>query len=599
VGLCDYGSLAGSIEFLNAAKDKDIKPILGEVIYINPNPTFHEKDNTSFSYLNVISRNLEGWKSLVRIHNEAQKNFYNVPRVSLDDFGDAKGLLVYSGHIGTSIANSIFGDHRLAYQSLSYDEAKGCIDPDWYKKAVKEINRHIDIFGKNFFLSVCDVDKENWPVVNIISKAIRFIAKKEKVKCVGIGDSHYINREDSIDHHIVLAKGAKTTIPKIMSTLGVNGYVDNAQFFRSMNYGMISPEVANELYSEEELENTAELADMVERYSIFNKPLLPKFECPDNKSAEEYIKELAREGWRKKIQGVVPKFRLREYADRIKHELDVLKSDLLYKYFLITEDYVSWARNQGWLVGAGRGSAGGCLLSYLLGITGLDPIEEDLSFERFYNAGRNTDDHVAIPDIDCDFRIDDRVKIVDYLRDKYGDDRIVQVATFGRLQGRGCLKEVLRVHDVVSFTEMNNITVHIPDESKISDQLQKMEDEGKESGIIRWSLENNSKELKEWCFLNENKEYCGPLAKHFQQAARLEGVRVSLGRHASAIGMIPQEVISLSPKVRSKGDAKHMILAFDMHGMDQLGILKADILGTKVLDYMDGVSKFLAGVEND
>ena len=160
------------------------------------------------------------------------------------------------------------------------------------------------------------------------------------------------------------------------------------------------------------------------------------------------------------------------YLERVKKELEVIFKANLSGYFLIVQDIVNHVGDRGWIAGPGRGSAAGCLISYLIGITEVDPIEFDLLFERFYNEGRNTEDHVSLPDVDMDVPAEHRDEVIDYIKEKYGVNKVSQMVTFGKLQGRAAIKEVLRINDAVSFSEMNAITDSIPDEAKISDQLE-------------------------------------------------------------------------------------------------------------------------------
>lgn len=596
LALTESGNISSAIEFLGAAKGKDIKPIIGCKYNIsNLSSDLKEPSNRDTAHLTVLAKNLNGWKNMVRANNEAMNSFYWKPRVSLDKFAAySDDLIAFSGSPWSSLANAIFTDHKAAYRAKNYDEAKGFIDADWYNKIVKLAGEHRDIFADRFFLEIQLIDEENFPATTIIAKALRHLGKKEKIQLIGTGDTHYLNREDARDHWIVVCKGEKASISKIqrgMSTGVINWKIlGNDRFFRSMNYHMTTLEKINYTYTEAELDNTIAISDSIESFSLTSKPILPKFECPNGLSSDEYLLELARDGWKRKIQGIIPKNKHKEYAERIKTELNVWKTTDLSTYFLIVHDYVNWALDQGWLVGPGRGSAGGCLTSYLLNITALDPIEEDLMFERFFSVGREA----TLPDVDSDFEIDKREKVMERLKEKYGENNALQVVTFHRLQGRGCAKEVLRSHDAVSHDEMNAITKFIPDPAAISDELQEMEDEGGDSTTIRWALENNVKELKEWCYLEDGKCH-GPLAKYFEQAMRLEGVRVAQGKHASALGLIPDELSDLIPRQYNKNDPGQMLLGFDMYCMESAGILKADLLGTKVLNCLAGVRDFLAG----
>lgn len=228
-------------------------------------------------------------------------------------------------------------------------------------------------------------------------------------------------------------------------------------------------------------------------------------------------------------------------------------------------------------------SAAGCLVSYLIGITNVDPIKYDLLFERFYNAGRNTADRVALPDIDVDFEARYRQDVIQYLRDKYGADKVCQMSTFSRMQGRAAMKDVLRAHSRCSEEEANRITEFIPDESEISDQLQEMREETGEASIIRWALEHNGDKLKDWCYLDEAGELQGPLALDFAQAIRLEGTKRNMGKHASGVIISSEPLAEICPMLTDKSTG-HAVIGVDMTDAEKMGFVKFDILGLQSLD---------------
>lgn len=280
------------------------------------------------------------------------------------------------------------------------------------------------------------------------------------------------------------------------------------------------------------------------------------------------------------------------YVDRIKNELEVLQGAGLSSYFLIVQDIVNFVKNKKWLAGPGRGSAAGCLVSYLIGITGIDPLKYNLIFERFYSAGRNTKDRVSLPDIDVDVPILKREDVISYIKDKYGHYNVSQMITFNTMKGRGALKDVLRVYGNITFEEMNRITKNIPDEAKISDELQEMKEETGESSIIRWALENNSEELKEWCHIDDNGELQGPLAKRFEQAIRLEGTKTNQSKHAAGIAMSSIPLHEICPMVYD-GKNDQSIAGMEMQDLEAIGVIKFDILGIALLDKVMSISDLL------
>jgi DNA polymerase-3 subunit alpha len=292
----------------------------------------------------------------------------------------------------------------------------------------------------------------------------------------------------------------------------------------------------------------------------------------------------------------IPKDQEENYTNRIKYELEVLQGAGLSSYFLIVGDIVSKVRESGWLPGPGRGSAAGCLVSYLIGITSIDPMRYDLIFERFYNAGRNTADRISMPDIDVDVPINKREQIIDYIKGKYGQNKVSQMITYNTMKGRGALKEVLRVYDNISFEEMNSITKNIPDEAKIADELQEMKEDTGEASIIRWSLENNVDKLKEWCYISDDGSLAGPLAKRFEQAIRLEGTKSNQSKHAAGVVISSENLASVCPMIYDPKN-KQTIAGMEMQDLESLGIIKFDILGVAMLDKVMTISDILKNGE--
>ena len=249
------------------------------------------------------------------------------------------------------------------------------------------------------------------------------------------------------------------------------------------------------------------------------------------------------------------------YKERILQELEVIEDADLSGYFLIVADYVNEFRRRGVLVGPGRGSAAGCLISYLIGITLIDPIEYGLIFSRFFNSARKG----SLPDIDVDFPPDQRENVIIYLKEKYGEDRVCQMLTFGRLQGRSALKEVLRVNESCSFDQMNDITNKIPQEAAISDKLEEMD----EPSVIRWALENDPDTLREYCW-EEDGELHGDFARDFAQALRIEGTFKTQGKHAAGVVVSSIDLNNLCPMVKeTRGNEK--IAGMEMGDLEAIG----------------------------
>jgi DNA polymerase-3 subunit alpha len=330
-----------------------------------------------------------------------------------------------------------------------------------------------------------------------------------------------------------------------------------------------------------ELETAQQIADMCDVYELKKPISLPKFDCPNNMSSAEHLRHLCREGWRDKID--TNKCDKDTYGDRVRYELSVISEAKLDDYFLITQDYIRWYKENRGLVSTGRGSVAGSLVAYLLGITKIDPIKYGLMFERFYNKGRNTKKKISYPDIDLDFEVEKRDSVIQYIRSKYGESKVSQIATFGRLQGRSALKEVMRVKETLPFDECNNITFHIPDEAQIADELEAMRELGEEVSIIRWALQNKAQELSEWCVLDDNGHLHGELAADFAQAIRLEGTLKSQGKHAAGLVVSQNDLEDTVPMIHDK-NSSNLIASLEYEDLESLGLLKLDILGVAVLD---------------
>lgn len=573
--LTDHGNIAGAVKFYSAMKSAGIKPILGCELYIcREHASNQEKENRDLSHLLVLAKNYQGWKDLIRIVSESNRPdyYYHKPRLDLKSLGELNNgnLICLTGHLGSTLADEILDGFN--------------IKPDGIKNGVHMVEHLHNIFGKeNVFLEAQLMDRDNLTVQNQLTDCVRQIAKQTSTKVVCTPDAHYCNKSDAIDQRILLCNNIKTTFPEISRKISNDEDVPMGCFFTSDNYHILSQEEMSALHNETEIANTNLVCDMIEDYDILSKPKLPPFDCPKQFDQDEYLRELCRHGWRDKIMPNIPKDGQQEYLDRIKYELDVLQGAGLSSYFLIVQDIVNYVRSNNWLPGPGRGSAAGCLVSYLIGITSIDPIRHNLFFDRFYNSGRNTKDRVSMPDIDVDVPINKRETIIEYIKQKYGHDKVSQMVTFNTIKGRGALKDVLRVYGNIPFEEMNRITKNIPDEAKIADELQEMKEETGEASIIRWALENNSDKLKEWCYIDDNNELQGPLAKRFEQAIRLEGTKSNQSKHAAGIAISAEPLKEICPMVYDSKN-EQLIAGMEMQDLESIGIIKFDILGVAMLD---------------
>lgn len=581
--ITDHGSISGCVQFYQELKKKNIKPILGCEIYISEHESDIKKpDNAKLSHFILLAKNKIGWDNLIKIisYSNQPDRYYHKPRVSIHDLHtlDTNGLLGFCGHLGSTLADKLT-KHKDSHSAT--------------KCGVEFVSEMKDIFGSDsFFLETQLMDQTNNPQQIEITNLIRNIAQQTNTKVICTPDAHYCNQEDAIDQRILLCNNLKTTLIDINKKYLNNQSVPMSAFFSSDNFYILSPEEMQNLHTEEEIINTQYVESLCEDFNILSQPQLPPFACPNNQTPDEYLRELCRLGWKKRISSCIAKEDQQPYLDRIKHELSVLQGAGLSSYFLTVADIVDYVNKNHWLPGPGRGSAAGCLVSYLIGITSIDPIKYNLIFERFYNAGRNTEDRVSMPDIDVDVPINKRELVIEYIKQKYGKDKVAQMITFNTMKGRGALKEVLRVYGNISFEEMNKITKNIPDEAKIADELQEMKEDTGESSIIRWALENNSDKIKEWCFIDKDQGLSGPLAKRFEQAIRLEGTKSNQSKHAAGvvIGSVPLQTVC--PMIYDT-KTKQQIAGMEMQDLESLGMIKFDILGIAMLDKIMSISQTL------
>ena len=228
-------------------------------------------------------------------------------------------------------------------------------------------------------------------------------------------------------------------------------------------------------------------------------------------------------------------------------------------------------------------------------ITKIDPIPYELIFERFYNAGRNAGGRVSMPDIDIDVPKCGREDIIEYIKGKYGKDNVAQIITFQTLKGRAALKRVMAARGNIGFDEQNAITSHLLDESKIADELQDMKDELGTSSVITWALENKSDKLKDWCYIDDDGNFQGKFARIFEQAIRLEDTKIIQSKHAAGVVVSPQPIYDVCPMVLDR-EEKNLLAGFEGPSCEDVGLLKLDVLGIKMLDKVMEIPKILMGV---
>lgn len=592
--LTDHGSISGCPEFMKVMTKKKLKAVLGCEFYVcQQDATIRTPENGALSHLCVLAKGAKGWKNLMRASSAScrPEHSYRKPRLDIERIGEFGGgeFIAFSGHLGSDVANACFEDYRKAYSARTYDEARALVHPDWEARVVAVVRRYQRAFGEaNFWVEIQLVDAKNIPAALVVARILRHVCKKYGFKKLASADSHYCRKEDAADQRILLCSALDTTMQQVQGKMEREEDVQLGAFFRSNNYHIPSLDEMLELHGDhpDELDATLQVAEQCEVYAIGGKPMLPRFRTPNGEETDDYLYALCTRAWDNKVAKKVPAAELPVYRSRLEEEFRVVRGTegFLSSYFLIKADIIRFAREVlKTLTGKGRGSAAGCLISYLTGITRVDPIVAKLSFARFYNAGRNSPGRIALPDIDSDFMIAVREKIIQYIRDTYGADKVCQMATFSRMQGRGALTDVLRAHERCSYDEIKRITEFIPDEAEIADQLQEMREETGEASIIRWALENNPEPLKQWAYLTDGGEIEGPLALDFAQAIRLEGTKRNMGKHASGIVICSEPLSEICPMVYDKGSGE-MMTGVDMRVAEEIGLPKVDILGLRTLD---------------
>lgn len=602
--LTDHGSLFGSVEFSKAMKKVGKKAILGCELYVSDlDASIQNKDNKT-SHLVVLAKNLQGWKKLVKLTSESNhpELFYRKPRLDINRLAKYcnDDLISFSGHMGSELANVLFLDPKMAFNTqLTAEQIRGILLADWKKRACETADKLANVFGRsNFYVEIQLMDCVVSPAQIVISDCLRQVAKELDLKCVATPDAHYCRKEDAIDQRVILCSALQTTLGVIQQKMDASDDITMGTFFKSDCYHIPSFDELKLVHTEDELRNSLEIGEKCEDYSILRNPILPEYECPNGFTSDSYLRQLCRDGWTKKINGKINKQDEGVYVERVKQELSVLQGAGLSPYFLIVADIINYVRNNSWMPGPGRGSAAGCLVSYLTNITSIDPIKYDLMFERFYNAGRNTKDRVSMPDIDMDIPTEKRGSIIEYIKNKYGHSKVCQMVSFQTMKGRSSVKDVLRAYGGISFELMNQITKFIPDEAKIADDLQEMKEETGESSIIQWTLENKKNELKEWCQIDKDGNLVGPLAKRFEQAIRLEGTKRGKGRHPAGIIISPFDLDEVCPMILDT-ESGSLISSWDMYSAEDAGLLKFDVLGVNACDKMMTIQKIAAGENYD
>ena len=598
VALTDHGNVGGMVDHWKAMQAVGIKPIAGCELYLcKESATIKGSENTRpYSHLPVLAKNKAGWQQLIQAVSASNRkdHFYYHPRLHLEELRDytvGGNLIAFSGHPGSDLANCMFYSPKEAYRCTDYDHCKTVhVRSDWRQQLLSIAEAYISVFGReNFRLEAQILDPVMMPASLIVARALRWLGAKLKIAVIATYDSHYVDRVDAHDQRILLCSKLRTTLSAIQRRIDADEEVELSGFFKGDHFHIPSPDDLLRQNTPDEIEAAWQVAQMCEAYDILSTPKIPHAFTPEGLDEKMHLRQLCEQGFRDILeQGRGSRrFELTDYRDRLAMELQVLEDAGLSGYFLIVRECTDYGRSRGWLLGPGRGSSAGCLVSYLTRITTVDPLEYDRYFERFYNAGRNQPGKISLPDVDLDFPVIKREEIFRFLQQRYGKDRVAKIATFNTLQGRSALDEVLAAHEV-GFEIRKQITKIIPDKARISEELQEMADAGEEPSIIAYSLDIYGDELRDWVTLREDGTLSGPYARYFEQAIRLEGVKKNISTHAAGVVISSEPLATLCPLTYDEATDCYQA-AMEYPALEAMGLLKVDILGVAMLNKGEGV----------
>ena len=520
--ITDHGVMYGVIDFYREARKQGIKPILGCEVYVAPNSRFDRETaggESRYHHLVLLAENNTGYANLMKIVSRGfTEGYYYKPRVDKD--------LLRQYHEGIIALSACLAGEVQRYLSRGLTE-----------EAKKVALEYQDIFGKgNFFLEMQD---HGIPEQQLVNQRQIQLSKETGIELVVTNDIHYTYAEDAKPHDILLCiqTGKKLDDENRMRYEGGQYYVKSPQEMEAL-----FP------YAKQALENTQKIANRCEVEIEFGVTKLPKYDVPDGMTSWEYLNKLCWEGLEKHYGAPS-----RELKERLRYELDTIRSMGYVDYFLIVWDFIKYAKDHGIAVGPGRGSAAGSIVSYCLEITNIDPIRYQLLFERFLNPER-----VTMPDIDVDFCFERRQEVIDYVVRKYGKDRVVQIVTFGTLAARGVIRDVGRVMDL-PYAFVDSIAKMIPQELNITiDKALQMNPE------LRKTYENDPqvKLLIDMC-------------------KRLEGLPRHSSMHAAGVVIGQREIDDFVPLSRASDGS--ITTQFTMTTLEELGLLKMDFLGLRTL----------------
>ncbi len=520
LALTDHGNLYGAVEFYKKATKAGVKPIIGVETYIAPYGHLNKRpkmDEKRFHQV-LIAKNETGWKNLIELVTIANlEGFYYKPRIDKELLQKHhEGLICLSGCFSGEVPKLIAAKNFAEAESVA----------KWYK----------DLFGDDYYIELQPHDQD-------IHASLIALAKKLDIDIVATQDAHYVDKSDKTAHEILLAVQTNSKLDD-----------EDRLSLKKFDVSLLSPEemAENFKHAPEAISNTAVIADKCDWKLEMGKLHLPKFPVPDGKTAKAYIDELVKERAGQHYPEMTP-----EVKARIDMELGVIEKTGFADYFLIVQDYVNWAKNHGIVVGPGRGSAAGSIVSYILGITTLDPLKYDLLFERFLNP-----DRIQAPDIDVDFTDVRRDEVLAYVREKYGENRVAQIITFGTMMARAAVRDTARAMGF-PYSLGDQIAKLIPFNMNLKQSME------------------NIPELKDLYKRDEDTR------KVMDTAIKLEGTARHASVHACGVVIAPEPLTHFMPLQRAPQGENITLTQFEMHSVEDIGILKMDFLGLKNLTIIE------------
>lgn len=536
LAITDHGNIFGAVKFFQKCKKAGIKPILGIEMYMTEDASIKNVEK-KYYHLILLVQNEIGYKNLLKLISYSyQQGFYFKPRIDY--------AILEKHHEGLIATTACLGGHipSLLMQGND-DEAQKYMD--WFLR----------IFGTDrFYLEVQPEDQKDQAVLN--KKLFEYAAKKN-IKVVAAGDCHYASADDHEAHEVMLSIQThdKISNPERYSFGDCRVYMRTADQMLAIFKDHT-----------EAVWNAGVIADSCTFDFQTGKLFFPQFEIPADHTQDSYFKYLCNKGFQELLANErFEKTNEEQYQKRLDLEIDLIIKMGFVGYFLVVSDFIQWARRNGIPVGPGRGSAAGSLVAWALQITDIDPIKYNLLFERFLNPER-----ISMPDIDIDFCIEGRDKVINYVRDKYGHDKVCQIITFGTMMAKGVIKDVARVLGF-SFEDSNAITNLIPEQLKIT---------------LHEALEQEPR-LKELIETNPTAQ------KLFDLALRLEGLTRHASKHAAGIVISPEAIDEVLP-IFVPTKTTELVTQYAMTELEYLGFLKIDLLGLKNLTLIDKVITVIA-----